>query len=79
MPACMSISPWAAFRDASDILIQAEETQKTKTRITKLYAEHCGQSYAEVEAKLDRDCFMTAEEARTWGMIDSVLDKKIAI
>ena len=71
--------PLGGFQgQASDILIQAEETQKTKTRITKLYAEHCGQSYAEVEATLDRDCFMTADEARAWGMIDRILDKKTA-
>lgn len=61
---------------ASDILIHAEEIQKTKQRMTRLYAEHCGRSYAEVEAALDRDRFLTAEEALEWGLIDGVLDKR---
>jgi len=68
--------PLGGFQgQASDVLIQAEETQKTKQRLTRLYAEHCGRSYAEVEATLDRDCFMTAEEALTWGLIDRILGK----
>lgn len=71
--------PLGGFQgQASDILIQAEETQKTKQRITRLYAEHCGRSYDEVEGTLDRDCFMTAEEAKTWGLIDTILGKKDA-
>ena len=71
--------PLGGFQgQASDILIQAEETQKTKHRLTRLYAEHCGQSYADVEATLDRDCFMTAEEALDWGLIDRILGKKDA-
>ncbi len=61
---------------ASDILIHAEEIQKTKQRMTRLYAEHCGRSYAEVETALDRDRFLTAEEALEWGLIDGVLDKR---
>ena len=69
--------PLGGFQgQASDILIQAEETQKTKHRLTRLYAEHCGRSYAEVESTLDRDCFMTAEEALAWGLIDHILGKK---
>lgn len=69
--------PLGGFQgQASDILIQAEETQKTKQRLTRLYAEHCGRSYAEVENTLDRDCFMTAEEALAWGLIDRILGKK---
>jgi hypothetical protein len=68
--------PLGGFQgQASDILIQAEETQKTKQRLTRLYGEHCGRSYAEVEATLDRDCFMTAEEALTWGLTDRILGK----
>lgn len=61
---------------ASDILIHAEEIQQTKRRITRLYAEHCGRTYEEAEEALDRDRFMTAEEAREWGLIDRVLDKR---
>ena len=41
--------------------------------MTRLYAEHCGRTYAEVERALDRDTFMTADEGREWGLIDRVL------
>ncbi|KZK28949.1 ATP-dependent Clp protease proteolytic subunit [Delftia sp. GW456-R20] len=61
---------------ASDIRIHAEEMLRTKDRVTRLYAQHCGRSYEEVERDLDRDRFMTAEEAREWGLIDNVLDRR---
>ncbi len=60
---------------ASDIAIHAEEIQKTKQRITRLYAENCGRSYADAERALDRDRFMTAEEALEWGLIDRILSE----
>ncbi|MCG3786031.1 ATP-dependent Clp protease proteolytic subunit [Delftia acidovorans] len=63
---------------ASDIRIHAEEMLRTKDRVTRLYAQHCGRSYEEVERDLDRDRFMTAEEAREWGLIDKVLDRRMA-
>jgi ATP-dependent Clp protease protease subunit len=63
---------------ASDIRIHAEEMLRTKDRVTRLYAQHCGRSYEEVERDLDRDRFMTAEEARKWGLIDKVLDRRMA-
>ena len=63
---------------ASDIRIHAEEMLRTKGRVTRLYAQHCGRSYEEVERDLDRDRFMTAEEAREWGLIDTVLDRRTA-
>jgi len=49
---------------ASDIQRHAEEILKTKRRLNDLYARHCGRTYEEVEQALDRDHFMTAEEAR---------------
>ena len=58
---------------ASDILIHAEEIQKTKRLMIRLYAEHCGRTEEEVERTLDRDRFMTAEEGKEWGLIDRVL------
>ena len=61
---------------ASDILIHAEEMLRTKRRITRLYAEHCGRSYEEVERTLDRDRFMTPEEALEWGLIDRILAQR---
>ncbi|MNL65780.1 ATP-dependent Clp protease proteolytic subunit [compost metagenome] len=59
---------------ASDMLIHAEEIRQTKHRMTRLYAEHCKRSYDEFEAAMDRDRFMTVEEALEWGLIDRVLD-----
>ena len=61
---------------ASDILIHAEEIQQTKRRMTRLYAEHCGRTYEEVERTLDRDRFMTAEEALEWGLIDRIVSER---
>jgi ATP-dependent Clp protease protease subunit len=61
---------------ASDILIHAEEIRLTKRRITSLYAHHCGRAYEDVEKTLDRDFFMTAQEARNWGIVDSVIAKR---
>lgn len=61
---------------ASDLLIHAEEMRKTKQLITRLYAEHCGRSYEDVERTLDRDRFMAAQEALEWGLIDRVLTRR---
>jgi ATP-dependent Clp protease protease subunit len=61
---------------ASDILIHAEEIRQTKQRMIRLYAEHCGRTIEEVERTLDRDHFMTAEEALKWGLIDRVVKER---
>lgn len=63
----------------SDIFIHAEEMQRTKQRITQLYARHCGRSFEEVEQTLDRDRFMSAEQACEWGLIDQVLVRRDAL
>ena len=71
--------PLGGFQgQASDILIHAEEIQRTKRRVVRLYAEHCGRTFEEVERTLDRDRFMTAEEALEWGLIDRILDRRAA-
>ena len=57
---------------ASDIERHAEDMLKTKRRIIGLYAKHCGRTVEEVETTLDRDHFMSPEEARAWGLIDLV-------
>jgi ATP-dependent Clp protease, protease subunit len=59
---------------ASDILIHAEEIRKTKHRMTRLYAQHCGRTYEDFERAMDRDHFMTAEEAVEWGLVDRILE-----
>ncbi|OKP53015.1 ATP-dependent Clp protease proteolytic subunit [Serratia ureilytica] len=66
--------PLGGFQgQASDILIHAEEMKRTKDRVIRLYAQHCGLNEEEVERVLDRDRFMTADEAAAWGLIDRVL------
>lgn len=62
---------------ASDIERHAEDVIKTKKRMNALYAKHCGRSVEEVERTLDRDHFMTAEEARDWGIVDHIYDKRM--
>ena len=61
---------------ASDMFIHAEEIRRTKHRMIRLYAEHCGRTYEEFERALDRDHFMTAEDALEWGLIDRILSAR---
>ena len=61
---------------ASDIERHAEDIIKTKQRLNELYAKHTGQSVETVENVLDRDSFMTAEEAKDWGIVDHVWEKR---
>ncbi|QUY50179.1 ATP-dependent Clp protease proteolytic subunit [Serratia plymuthica] len=69
--------PLGGFQgQASDIFIHAEEMRRTKKRVIRLYAEHCGHSDEEVEQALDRDRFMTADEAVEWGLVDRVLVRR---
>ena len=57
---------------ASDIQRHAEDILRTKRRLNELYSKHCGRTYEEVERTLDRDHFMTAPEAKEWGVVDHV-------
>lgn len=61
---------------ASDIERHAEEILELKKRLNNIYVKHTGQAYEEIEAKLDRDTFMTAEEARDFGIIDQVFERR---
>ncbi len=58
---------------ATDILIHARETEKLKRRLNEIYVTHTGRDLAEVEEALERDRFMSPEEARDWGLIDEVV------
>ncbi len=60
---------------ASDIEITAREIQKLKKELYEIIATHTGQTYEKVLADSDRDYWMTAEEAKAYGMIDDVLVK----
>ena len=61
---------------ASDILIAAREIEKTRTELFRIIAEHSGQPIERVAADGDRDFWMTAEEAKAYGMVDEVLYKR---
>ena len=61
---------------ASDIMIHAAETQKLKDRLYDIYVKHTGQTKKAVEKALDRDNFMSPEEAKEWGHIDEIVDAR---
>ncbi|WP_312527515.1 ATP-dependent Clp protease proteolytic subunit [Paracoccus sp. (in: a-proteobacteria)] len=61
---------------ATDILIHARETEKLKRRLNEIYVEHTGRSLSEVEEALERDRFMSPEEAKEWGLIDEVMSPR---
>jgi ATP-dependent Clp protease protease subunit len=58
---------------ASDIEIQAREMISTKRRLTEIYAQHTGKSYDFLNESMDRDYFLSAEEARDFGLVDNVV------
>lgn len=57
---------------AADIEIQAKEILNMRKRLNEIYVKHTGQKLAKVEAAMDRDTFMSAEEAKKFGIIDEV-------
>lgn len=61
---------------ASDILIAAKEIDKIRTELYKIISEHSGQPFDKVFADADRDFWMTAQEAKEYGMVDEILTKK---
>ena len=61
---------------ASDIEITAREIQKLKKELYEIISVHSGKSYKEVWKDSDRDYWMTAEEAKAYGMIDEILERK---
>ena len=63
---------------ASDIQRHAEDILKVKQRLNEIYVQHTGQSYESIERTLDRDHFMSAEEAKGFGLIDDVVAKRVA-
>ena len=62
---------------ATDIMIHAKEVQELKTRLNQIYVKHCGQELATVEAALERDNFMTPEQAKEWGLIDNIVEERV--
>ena len=69
--------PLGGFRgQATDIEIHANLILRTKKRLSEIMAENCGKPYEEVVAACERDNFMTAEEAKEFGLIDKVIYKR---
>ena len=65
---------WGGFEgQASDIEIQARETIAVKRRMEEIVAEHSGQQLEKVSKDMERDYFMTAQEAKDYGIIDTVV------
>ena len=62
-----------ARQSASDIHIQAQEILKLKKELNQILADHTGQSLETIEKDTDRDFFMSAEEAKKYGLVDEVV------
>jgi ATP-dependent Clp protease protease subunit len=61
---------------ATDIEIQAREILSLRKRLNEIYVKHTGQPVEAIEAKLERDTYMSAEEARDFGLIDQVVEQR---
>lgn len=64
---------------ASDIVIHARELLKIKEKLNRLMAKHCGRDLADLERDTDRDNFMSAEEAKEYGLIDQILENRASL
>jgi ATP-dependent Clp protease protease subunit len=61
---------------ASDIAIQAEHILKIKKRMNAILAENTGKSVKQIEKDVDRDNYMSAQEALAYGLVDKIFDKR---
>jgi ATP-dependent Clp protease, protease subunit len=61
---------------ATDIMIHARYTEKLKNRLNQIYVKHTGQDIKTVEDALERDNFMSPEEAKEWGLIDEIVTSR---
>lgn len=61
---------------ATDIEISAKHILKLKQKLNKIMAKHTGQSVAQIEQDTDRDLYMSAEEAKQYGIVDEIIDKR---
>lgn len=61
---------------AADIKIQAEEMIRTKASLDKILAKHTGQPLEKIDKDTDRDYFMSADEAKKYGLVDDILEKR---
>ena len=69
--------PSAGFQgQATDIEIHANEVMSLKKRLNEIYSKHTGKSVEEIKSALERDNFMTADIAKSFGLIDKVVEKR---
>lgn len=69
--------PSAGYQgQATDIMIHAQETLNLKERMNRILAKHTGQDLEAVQAALERDNFMNAEEAKAWGIVDEIVENR---
>jgi ATP-dependent Clp protease protease subunit len=69
--------PWGGISgQAADIEIQAEEILKTRKMINEVLARHTGQSLEKIQAETERDHYMSAEQAKEYGLVDEVLENE---
>lgn len=61
---------------ATDIQIQASNIQETKDRLNRIMAKHSGQTIEQIAQDTERDNFMSADESKTYGLVDEVLNKR---
>ena len=61
---------------ATDIMLHAQEILNLKKRLNEIYVKHTGQTYKAIEDALERDKFLTAEDAKAFGLVDKVIDKR---
>jgi ATP-dependent Clp protease protease subunit len=72
--------PWGGTQGtASDIHIQAKEILKLKEQLNHILVHHTGQSLERIEKDTDRDYFMSAEEAKNYGIVDAVITTRMEI
>jgi len=64
------------YAQGSDIEIQAREILKLRARLNEVYVKHTGQSLEAIESSMDRDKFMSAEEAKGFGIVDQVVERR---
>jgi ATP-dependent Clp protease protease subunit len=64
------------YGQAADIARHAQEIVKMKRRLNEIYAKHTGQTVEAIEKLLDRDTYMTAEEAKNFGLLDQVMVRR---
>jgi ATP-dependent Clp protease protease subunit len=73
----MTHQPSGGFQgQATDIEIHAREIMAVKRRLNEIYVRHTGQSLTDVERIMERDTFMSAEQAKEFGLVDEVIDKR---